>query len=300
MRKVVPAGLKAGPRIRALRAFSFPLSLLPVIAATASARPVTEWDWGVLAGSLALVMFSHAAGNLLNDCFDYAQGVDRPAGNGKGRSGVLSSAELSVSDVAHQAVFCVLLGAAAAAYLAWKRGACVLWFTAPAMLALYAYTGPPFRLKHHALGEVVIFVTFGPALMLGAAYAQTGQLEWKVALLSVPVGFATTAVLAGNNLRDFEEDRQAGLRTLAHALGRRGAGVMYVMLMAGSALGIGAIGALGLGPRPLILVPILLPLHLPVMLRAARGKVPADIDANAARFESVLLAVVIAAYVARW
>jgi len=284
----------------ALRAFSFPLSLLPVIAATASARPMTEWDWAVLGGSLGLVMFLHAAGNLLNDCFDYAQGVDRPAGNDRGRGGVLSRGELSVSDVAYQAVVCALLGASAGAYLVVKRGPGVLWFAVPGMLALYAYTGPPFRLKHRALGEFVIFVTFGPALMLGAAYAQTGELEWKVGLLSVPVGFATTAVLAGNNLRDFEEDRQAGLRTLAHSLGRRGAGAMYAMLMAGSALGIGAIGATGLGPRLLMLVPVFLPLHLRVMLQAARGKVRSDIDARAARFESVLLAVAIAAYVTGW
>jgi len=299
--RVDPRGAKLAARFRALRAFSFPLSLLPIVVAAAVVRPVDEWRWDTLAASLGAVMLFHAAGNMINDCFDYIRGVDIGRETYRGRLGaVLVAGELEVSDMAYGALVCLLLAALPMAYLAGALGAGVLWFAVPAVFALYAYTGPPFRLKHRGLGELVIFPVFGPALMLGAAYAQTVEVEWRVLMLSLPVGFATTAVLAGNNLRDFDEDREAGIRTLAHALGRRGAGALYAALVSAFALGIGAMGASGLGPWQLGLVPALLPLHFRAMGSALKGEAAVDVDARAVRFESLVLIVVLAIYMFSW
>ena len=75
---------------RALRAFSFPLSVLPVFVATAAVLPPGEWRWDVLIASVAGVVLLHAAGNLLNDYFDFGAGVDRNVEGDEGRGFLLA------------------------------------------------------------------------------------------------------------------------------------------------------------------------------------------------------------------
>ena len=76
--------------LQALRAFSFPLSVLPVLIAAAAVRRVAHWQWEVLAASVVGVICLHAVGNLLNDYFDFRRGVDRAVGGEQTRpAGVL-------------------------------------------------------------------------------------------------------------------------------------------------------------------------------------------------------------------
>ena len=72
-----------------MRAFSFPLSVLPVLVATAAVRPPAEWHYGILAASAFAVLLLHAAGNLLNDYFDFRSDVDRTLDGDEGRPGRL-------------------------------------------------------------------------------------------------------------------------------------------------------------------------------------------------------------------
>jgi 1,4-dihydroxy-2-naphthoate octaprenyltransferase len=206
------------------------LSVLPVLIATAAVRPVAKWYWGILVVSALGVMLLHAMGNLLNDYFDFRSGVDRKVEGDEGRPGrLLVRGELTPREIFIEAMTCFLLGVPLAVYLIWTSGPGLLWFGLAAALALYVYTGPPFRLKYRALGEVLIFLVFGPLLTVGAAYAQTGGFEWLALILSVPVGVVTTAVLLGNNIRDMEEDKAAGIRTLAHSMGARAARTAYAL-----------------------------------------------------------------------
>ncbi len=133
--------------------------------------------------------------------------MDRP-----GR--VLPRGELSSSEVLAEGVFCLLLVSPIGLYLLWRCGPGLLIFAGIAAVGLYFYTGPPLKLKYQVLGEPLVFLVFGPTLMLGAAYAQTGAFELTALLLSIPVGLATTTILTANNLRDQDEDRLGGITTL--------------------------------------------------------------------------------------
>ena len=299
----MPAGVPVGlgealrRRFRALRAFSLPVSVLPVLVAAAAALPVSQWRWGVLAASVAGAALLHLAGNLLNDYFDFRSGVDRKVAGDEGRPGrLLVRAELRPSDVLIEAGACLAALVPVLVWLVWQCGPGLLAFGAAALLAAWCYTGPPLRLKYHALGEPVIFLTFGPLLMAGAAYAQTGRLDGAVLLLAIPVGFATTAVLVGNNLRDEQEDRQAGIRTISHFAGARPARLLYVGLVTASALGVAGAGAIGLGPRILVAAPALLVMHHRAIVAVWRHQRLPDIDARTARFAASLLAVTFVAF----
>lgn len=277
-------------RLRALRAFSFPVSALPVLVATAAAVPVAQWQWDVLVASVVGVVLLHAAGNLLNDYFDFRSGVDRKVEGDEGRPGRgLVRGELTPKEVFIEAIACLLIAVPVVAYLLYRCGPGLLAFGAAAAVGLYAYTGPPFKLKYRALGEPLIFLVFGPLLMLGSAFAQTGQLQWLVALLSVPVGFVTTAILVGNNIRDHEEDSEAKIATLAHVAGDGAARVIYVLLVACSAIGVAVLGAVGLGSPVLVAAPLLLVLFWKPLANVLQGKRVPDIDVQTARFETILL-----------
>lgn len=215
-------------RFHALRAFSFPVSVFPVLVVTAVVRPFAGYRWDVLAASVLGVMLLHAAGNLLNDYFDHRYGVDRKLAGDEGRPGrLLVRGDLAPGDVLVEAAACLALVAPVTVYLVWRCGPALLWFGGAAALCLYAYTGPPFHFKYKALGEPLIFLTFGPLLVTGAAYAQTGHWEWPALLVSIPIGLATTAVLLGNNIRDSHEDAAGGIRTLVHRLGPHRAYLTY-------------------------------------------------------------------------
>jgi len=294
--QVRPANISV--RFRALRAFSFPASVLPVLVATAAVRPYTEWRWDVLTACMVAVMLLHSIGNLLNDYFDFRSGVDRRRDGDEHRPGrFLVRGELMPKDILVEAGVCTAVLAPVSAYLLWKCGPAILWLGAAAIAAAYAYTGPPFAFKYRALGEPLIFLTFGPLLFLGAAYAQTGRWEWQALLISVPGGFATTSLLVGGNIRDITEDGEAGIVTMAGVLGQKAARLVYVGLVGSCVLTMSAIGCLGFGPRVLTVSPVLLVLLLKPVRRMMRGERIPDIDVQTARFEAVLLLFLLAVLV---
>lgn len=287
-----PRTLAAGLwiRLRALRAFSFPVTVLPVAIATAAVRPFAEWDWGVLIASAVGVMLLNATGNLLNDYFDYRSGVDRRLEGDEKRPGrLLVRGELDPRDVLLEAMVCLLLALPVAGYLLWRCGLGLLWVGVPAILAVYAYTGPPLHLKYRALGELLIFIVLGPLLVAGAAYAQAGRCPVPVLLLSVPVGLATTGVLLAGNMRDRNEDGAAGIRTLAHMIGMRGIRAAYVLSVLVPPLMVGGLVSSGLAPAGALFCSIsLLSACLLVRLALTAKRVP-DIDARTARHALVFM-----------
>jgi len=91
------------------------------------------------------------------------------------------------------------------------------------------YTGGPFPLGYHGLGEIFVFVFFGLVAVAGTYYVQALRLTLPVVLAGVAPGLFSVAILAVNNLRDIESDRRSGKRTLAVRYGRVFARAEYVL-----------------------------------------------------------------------
>jgi 1,4-dihydroxy-2-naphthoate polyprenyltransferase len=298
--QLVPSAPTLAVRIRSLRAFSLPLSVAPVLLAAAAGAPASRWRWDVLVISMLGVAALHLTGNLLNDLFDFRSGVDRRVEGDAGRPGrVLVHGLMKPADVAAQAAAAAATALAAAAYILWRCGWAPVGFAAAGAIILYAYTGPPLALKYRGLGEWAVFLAFGPLLMLGAAWAQVGGFCLPALLLSLPVGCATTAVLVGNNLRDRQEDAQAGIRTLGHSAAGRVAQVVYVALVLVGGFFPAALALGHLGPPWLLISPLSLLVALrPLWAVLSQQRVP-DIDAQTARFATVLCVLLLAVYVVR-
>src|SRR5262249_58572453 len=88
------------------------------------------------------------------------------------------------------------------------------------IVAGVAYTGGPYPLGYHGLGDLFVMIFFGFVAVCGTAFVQIGAVPPLAWLAAVPVGAIATGVLVVNNVRDRETDVKAGKRTLAVRFGR--------------------------------------------------------------------------------
>jgi 1,4-dihydroxy-2-naphthoate octaprenyltransferase len=94
------------------------------------------------------------------------------------------------------------------------------------------YSGGPFPLASHGLGDLFVFIFFGLVAVCGTYYVQTLRLTPMVLVMGIIVGLMITSILVVNNLRDIETDQRAGKRTLAVIIGVRATRVEYSLLHA--------------------------------------------------------------------
>jgi len=113
----------------------------------------------------------------------------------------------------------------------------------PAAAAVFLYSWDPLSLKGHGLGELTVFVMFGPVLALGVNVAVLGVegIEPITLWYSVPLGLLTAAVLFANNIRDIKADARAGKITLAIVLGPTASATFFRVLLAAGYVSVAAL-----------------------------------------------------------
>ena len=222
---------------RATRAYSAPASVIPVLLGTAlAARGYAfpghaHFDGLVFALTLLGAVLAHFGANVLNDYFDFVNGVDTRPEHG---SGVLTGGQMT----ARQALWfgaALMAGAAACGLLLLPGHATVV--LPLALIGLGCAVLYPAVLKRYALGDFLIILAFGLGLTLGAYGVQAGALsarQWLlVSLYAVPVCLLVDAILHANNLRDAPDDRAAHVRTLATLLPPNAAQALQIFLLFG-------------------------------------------------------------------
>jgi 1,4-dihydroxy-2-naphthoate polyprenyltransferase len=216
--------------IHAARPATLPASVVPVLVGTACAAHEGGVRVGPALGAGAAAMLLQIAANLANDVFDHEKGADR-----EGRLGPLRVVQAGLlSARAVRGAVAVTLGLAlgVGAYLAWVGGVPIVAIGVLSMISAVAYTGGPYPLGYHGLGDLFVMVFFGFVAVCGTTYLQTLHLPELAIWASIPVGSVIVAILVVNNLRDLPADARAGKRTLAVRLGRRATLAEYVGLLA--------------------------------------------------------------------
>ena len=250
MSDVRPGSLQAW--ILALRPRTLPVSIGPVLVGTAVAQ--VEGGLAVapaMAAGLGALLLQIGS-NFANDVFDFEKGADTHERIGPPRAAQLGL--LSPSALKRGMWLVFALATAVGVYLSWVAGPVILAVGGVSILAAIAYTGGPWPLGYHGLGDLAVFVFFGLVAVLGTTFVQTGTLPPLGWLCALPVGGQATAILVVNNLRDIETDARAGKRTLAVRLGRSGARAEWALLVLGAYLV--PLGLwLGLGESAWVLLP---------------------------------------------
>jgi 1,4-dihydroxy-2-naphthoate octaprenyltransferase len=121
-------------------------------------------------------------------------------------------------------------------YLVWVGGWPIALIGLVSLACAVAYTGGPFPLAYHGLGDLFVFVFFGLIAVSGTYYVQALAFPAEAFLAGAGVGALSTAILVVNNLRDLETDAAVGKRTLAVRVGRRASTAEYLMLLGIAAL----------------------------------------------------------------
>ncbi|KHD11054.1 hypothetical protein PN36_07655 [Candidatus Thiomargarita nelsonii] len=100
------------------------------------------------------------------------------------------------------------------------------------VLGAWGYTGGRVNYKQRGLGILLVFLLMGVMLIGGSYYTLTGEYQWKVFCLSLPFSLLSSLLLLSNELRDYEEDLAAGIRTLSVRLGYQVGVKLYYLLVA--------------------------------------------------------------------
>lgn len=231
----------------AARVPTLPAAIAPVLVGTAAAAQAGQARALPALGALVVALAIQIGTNLANDAFDFLRGADTAHRLGPVR--VTQRGLLGARDVLLGAYVCFGIAGVVGAWFAVERGWPVLLAGALAIAAGLGYTGGPWPIGYHGLGEMFVFLFFGLLAVTGTAYVQSGTIEAAAVGASVPVGLLCAAILIVNNLRDIETDRAAGKRTLAVRLGPRGARVLYAACLAAAGAAPAVLRAAGLlGP----------------------------------------------------
>jgi len=261
-RTPAPGSLKAW--VLAARPATLTAALVPVLVGTA----VAEVSGGVRLGPALAALFGafmlQITSNLANDVFDHEKGADTHERLGPTRA--VQAGLLTPRQVRAGMIATIVLAFVAGIYLTTIGGWPIVIIGLSSILAGVAYTGGPYPLGYHGLGDVFVMIFFGFVAVCGTVFVQTGAVPTLGWLASVPVGAIATAVLVVNNVRDRETDVKAGKRTLAVRLGRR-AGVAEYGALILLAYVAPVVAVVALGRSPLALLPLL---TLPLAIRLWR------------------------------
>ena len=215
--------------VMAARPATLTAAVVPVLVGTAAASHDGSFKLLPFVGAMMAAGLIQVGTNLANDFFDFERGADTPDRLGPPR---VTQSGLASPQSVRSAMY-LTFGAAAAVgvYLVSVGGWPILAIGVLSIVAGIAYTGGPWPLGYHGLGDLFVFVFFGVVAVVGSYYLQAGEVGSIAWVTAVPVGLIVTAILVVNNLRDIESDRRVGKRTLAVRLGARLTRVQYALLL---------------------------------------------------------------------
>lgn len=222
--------------VTALRPWSFTATLAPQFVLLAVLKMFLRISLPGYGACLMLslsIMAVQATANLVNSYSDFEKGIDtkETAGDRTLVDNLVSKRTLKAA-----AAFCLCwwLG-----YFAWSVQATgghrvVLSTALLGTLLAIGYTAGPAPLKYMGLGDLTVFVCFGPALMSYCSAVLVGSFHWEVVAFTMPVTLYVVATLHANNYRDIENDTRAGAKTVAIVLGREASQYYYYLLIFGA------------------------------------------------------------------
>jgi len=156
--------------------------------------------------------------NFANDYFDFKKGTD--ANRRFGPERMTQSGRISAHQMKLAFILMFSLAFFSGLYLCTLGGWPIFWIGVSAIVCGILYTGGPLPYGYIGLGEVFVFIFFGPIATAGTYYLMSGIFSKEAVIAGVLPGCLSAAILVVNNLRDREDDKKSGKRTLAVWFGK--------------------------------------------------------------------------------
>jgi len=196
----------------ATRASVLPLTLFAVLFAWCLAWPASVQSWLMATAVLAAMLLAHATNNLINDWVDHRRGLDQynyfrtQYGVHVLESGICDSRRyLGLLWVTGS--LALLLGLVVCLYV----GGWAYAFAGAGAVFVLFYTYP---LKHWALGELAVLLTWGPLMVGGAYLCIAGEVSAEVLWAGTIYGLGPTVVIFAKHTDKAQQDRSRGVLTL--------------------------------------------------------------------------------------
>ena len=227
----------------AARPQTLPAAASPVVVGTGLA--VHDGVFAIFPAIAALVgaALIQIGTNFANDYYDAVQGADTEDREGFTR---VTAGGLIAPETVKRAMYltfaaAILLGT----YLVYVGGVPIVIIGLLSVASGIAYTGGPYPLGYHGLGDLFVFVFFGLVAVAGTYYVQAAAvlagpfpvgippetLPIAAIVAALPIAALSTDILVVNNVRDKEEDATTGKRTLAVRFGYGFARAQFVALL---------------------------------------------------------------------
>ena len=213
----------------AIRPKTLPAAVAPVAVGTAVAIAEEGFQFPPALGCFAGALLLQIGVNLANDYFDCKNQID--SGERVGPLRVTQSGLVAPNMGLAAMIGVFLLAALIFGFLAMAGGAPIVVIGAVSILAALCYSGGPYPIASHGLGELFVFIFFGLIAVCGTSYVQTGHFTAFSVVAAIPPGLLISAIMVVNNYRDIDTDSKAGKNTLAVRLGRWGTRMLFYQLL---------------------------------------------------------------------
>jgi len=269
------------------RPWSFTMSLISVSVGTLLAAEVGPISWPWFIATAVGIVFFHAAANVINDYFDTKNEIDTPdAPTAKYRPQPIISGILTSRQVLIEAVVLFALTAAIGFVIAFMRSWHVIWIGMVGLATAVFYTAGPVKFKYRALGEIAVFLMWGPLMVSGAYAVQLRTLSLKPLLISVPFGILVALVLFANNMRDIAFDSRQNVKTVSIMVGLKNSFLIFAGLILAAYIYVFGMIVLGM----MSLWGLIIFLSVPKawsLLKTFKRETPDMADALTAQFDTV-------------
>lgn len=202
--------------------------LVGVAAAVYDTRELNGLHFGL---AFLGALLAHISVNVLNDYSDYRSGIDMNTRKTpfSGGSGILPAGLLDPRNVYLFGVGCLLAVAAIGVYFIHEYKWEIVPLGVLGVLVVYFYT--THLTKEPFLCAIAPGLGFGPLIVLGTYFTQTGEYTLSAGMASMVPGFLVSNLLLLNQFPDVEADRAGERRHIPIALGRQHSARIYAALI---------------------------------------------------------------------
>lgn len=205
-------------------------SLSPVLVGLVSVGSIPRI--GVAAATLVCAVALQILSNLVNDYYDFKRGADKDGRVGPARA--LAEGKVSQHQMLKACYIALAVSLVLGLWLVCVGGLPIIAIGLSAILFAWLYTATRFSLSYLGIADLFCFLYYGPVAAAGTAYLQTGSLLTSAIWAGCACGCISVCVLATNNIRDVEDDRLVGKRTIPVRFGVRFALVGVALLLLGA------------------------------------------------------------------
>lgn len=157
-------------------------------------------------------------------------------------------------------------------YLIYVTDIKLLYVGIAGIIGSYAYTGEPIVYKKRGLGTPLSFLLMGPLMVLGSYFVFTGKYAWSPVLISTPAALMIPLMMLSNELRDYERDKNLGLKTLVVKIGSKAGRVLYLTMLVTAYALTTILVFLGRMPATVLLVYATLPIAIKAYKKVSMAK----------------------------